>query len=410
MDRPIDPIAAATALDPYPYYAELVAQRPFHRNESIGMWVATSADAVAAALQSEHCRVRPIAEPIPHHLIGSPVATVFQRFIRMNDRRERCPIKHAVMNTFAAIDRHAVAEAAAQAARLLTTEWSAAGSPEEITAFSFRLSTYTIAALLGFPVPEWPDIANWVGDFVRCLASSGDAPRLAAGVRAAEKLLGALHSALTEAQRQGSTTLLTALVGEAENQGYTDREMIVANALGFLMQAYEATAGLIGNTLVALAANAALCGRARADPNVIPAIVAEVLRHDSPVQNTRRFVAADCLVAGRQLRAGDTILVILAAANRDPLANPNPATFDLTRSARRSFTFGAGIHACPGAEIAAQIAAIGVAELLALSTKPSQLAAGHTYYPSANVRIPQFSAEPLTASVMSTAARVQGQR
>ena len=59
LPPPRDPVAAVTHPDPYPYYAELVAQRPLYRDESLGLWVASSAQAVTAVLTSDICRVRP---------------------------------------------------------------------------------------------------------------------------------------------------------------------------------------------------------------------------------------------------------------------------------------------------------------------------------------------------------------
>ena len=90
------------------------------------------------------------------------------------------------------------------------------------------------------------------------------------------------------------------------------------------------------------------------------------------------------------MKAGDVVLVVLAAANRDPKANPAPDTFDPHRPSRRAFTFGVGPHACPGEAIAIAIAEAGVRELLACGVKPDGLAADVTYRPSANTRVPVF--------------------
>jgi cytochrome P450 len=87
------------------------------------------------------------------------------------------------------------------------------------------------------------------------------------------------------------------------------------------------------------------------------------------------------------MREGDAILAVLAAANRDPAQNPEPDRFDPARKDRRLFTFGLGAHACPGAEIAATIAAAGVAALLDRGIDPGYLAKRATYRPSVNVRI-----------------------
>ena len=139
----------------------------------------------------------------------------------------------------------------------------------------------------------------------------------------------------------------------------------MANAIGFMTQAYEATAGLIGNTLLALAARPELSARIPTDAGLLDDVIREVLRHDPPVQNTRRFIAADGQIAGRRMAAGDTVLVVLAAANHDAAANPAPERFDVARAHRRTFTFGAGPHACPGEQLAITIARAGIEGLLA---------------------------------------------
>jgi cytochrome P450 len=88
------------------------------------------------------------------------------------------------------------------------------------------------------------------------------------------------------------------------------------------------------------------------------------------------------------MKEGDGILVVLAAANRDPSANANPDRFDIFRHDRRVFTFGVGAHACPGEALATTIAVAGVAQLMGAGVDPEQFASTVTYRPSANVRVP----------------------
>ena len=229
-----------------------------------------------------------------------------------------------------------------------------------------------------------------VGQYVSGLSVGGGVERLERGKRAAGDLIELVRSRLTT-PAPAATSLLSVLSREAGRAGCGDTGAIVANAIGFMTQAYEATAGLIGNTLLALAARPELAARIATDSGPLDDVLREVLRHDPPVQNTRRFVAADGVVAGRRMAAGDTILVVLAAANHDAAANPAPERFDVARERRRTFTFGAGPHACPGEQLAITVARAGIQALLAhggpLGFRPGAVA----YRPSGNVRIPLFA-------------------
>src|SRR5262245_28536010 len=206
--------------------------------------------------------------------------------------------------------------------------------------------------------------ATWVGDFVRCIAPGANAPTLDRGEAAARHLMEAFRGQVVDRH-----SALGDLARALAHRHFGDPDAVAANGIGFLSQAYEATAGLIGNALVALGRHqAGAVGQHR-----LEAIIAEVARHDPPVQNTRRFLAADGAVAGQAMRAGDAVLVVVAAANRDPRANPDPARFDAARRSPQSFTFGVGPHVCPGEAIAVQIAAAGVEELLARGLHPARL-------------------------------------
>ena len=388
MHAPANAVAAVTHPDPYPFYAALVAERPLYRDDAL--WVATGADAVTAVLQSGLCRVRPPAEPVPRALLGSPAATLFRHLVRMTDGAGHCPLKRAVTSTLAGVTAERVAAAATAAAEDVATVLTADPVPRGLNEFAFRLPVHVTADLLGFVRADRPRIAEWMADFVRCLAPASEVAAIERGKEAADRLLQLGRGLLAA----GAPGLLGTLASEMRRAGIQDDEAIVANAIGFLSQGYEATAGLVGNALLALAAHREVRDEVTAEPALLSPLLQEVLRYDPPVQNTRRFVAEDGVVAGRAMRSGDAILVVLAAANRDPAANPSPERFALRRDARRTFTLGGGAHACPGEALACTIAEAGVRHLLASGLDLETLAEGVTYRPSANTRIPVLGGGP----------------
>lgn len=388
---PADPIAAVTHPDPYPYYRDLVARTPLYRDEARGLWVAASADAVTAVLTSPLGRVRPAAEPVPTALVASPAADVFGRLARMTDGPGHAAMKRAVSNTL-----HSIGTACAHAdrwARSLAAELDARSSAARIDEFALALSAHVIGSLLAMPDETLPAAERWVHQYTSGVSPGADPEQVGRGKAAAGRLIETVRSLPTGPGAGETAGLLAVLHREAGRAGCDDAPAVVANAIGFMTQAYEATAGLIGNTLLALAAHPGFHAQVKRAPALLGEGIQEVLRHDPPVQNTRRFIVADGLVAGRRMAAGDTVLVVLAAANHDAAVNPAPERFDVARASRRTFTLGAGVHACPGEPLAITIARAGVEQLLARGVDPASLGATVTYRPSGNLRVPRFARE-----------------
>jgi len=372
-EDPRDPIAAVTHPDPYPYYSRLVTEKPLYRDDALGLWVASSAEAVTAILASEICRVRPAREPVPAAIQGTPAGEVFGRLVRMNDGGRHGPMKGAVSAAHGSIDGSHAAALGRELARELVAGLRPQSDPRRLEDLAFRLPVYVVASLLGASREQLEPAARWTGELVAGFAPGADpgtVERAGAAVHELRRLLQGLED---------SGGLFAILERQARSAG-CDEETIADNGIGLLTQPYEATAGLIGNTLLALARQPETLERVRADPGRLGEVVQGVLRWDPPVQNTRRFLASDGSVAAREMREGDAILVVLAAANRDPAALRDPV-----------FSFGAARHACPGPSLAAAIAQAGVEEMLAAGLEPGPLAEGVSYRPSANVRIPRFS-------------------
>ena len=387
MPFPPDPIAAVIHPDPYPYYADLVASKPIYRDEPLGLWVASSAATVRAVLTSDICRVRPLEELIPKALLGSPAASIFGHLVRWNDGEQHGACKQACMQS---IEERSTAELGQKWARFLLGE-SQSQIASRLQDFAFHLPVYVIASLLGVPQEELHHTAVWVSEYVRGLAPASTPAQVEQGKVASRHLLDLFGALLSRHQAGLDNSLLARLALEAKRAGCEERDAIVANGIGFLSQAYEATAGLIGNTVVALASHRSVREQVAADPSLLPLVIEEVLRYNPPGQNTRRFLAQDGRVAGQAMQKGDVILVVLAAANRDPALNPNPERFDMFGKDRHLFTFGAGPHSCPGDTLAALIAQAGVEQLMASGADLEQLAAPVVYRPSVAVRIALLS-------------------
>jgi len=363
----MNPISAATHADPYPYYAELRTAGGLTFHPDLKLWVASSARAVCAVLAHAECRVRPTQEPVPKAIAGNTAGKVFGQLMRMNDgERQRCP-RSAIEPELAALDLETIN--ALVAARLITAD------TDGLYKAMFRGPVCVVATLLGFTPAQTRVVSELTADFVACLSPLSDDLQLAAADAATEQLRGYFIELLAEP----ASDLL-----KATQQRFSgDEETLIANLIGLCSQTFEACAGLIGNTLLALRRQPALRGES------IEALLSEVQRFDPPVQNTRRFVAAPCEIAGVRVEAGDVILVLLASANRDPALNERPEEFLVQRPDRCSFSFGSGRHQCPGQALAMSIAGATVREVLRHEIDLHRL--NWHYRPSLNGRIPVFS-------------------
>lgn len=127
----------------------------------------------------------------------------------------------------------------------------------------------------------------------------------------------------------------------------------VANLVGLLIQSVHAGRGLLSNALLQALSHA---GDSRLQAGMLEKLVMETLRFDPPIQNTQRIAGQDLMVGGHAIRAGQTMLLVLAAANRDPARFVNPERFDPDRQGNaRHLTHGAGEHACVARHLSAQM-------------------------------------------------------
>jgi cytochrome P450 len=378
---PVDPVAAVTHADPYPFYAELRAGPPLVWNEKLRLWVASRADVIESLLLAHGAlRVRPAAEPVPRAIAGGAAGEVFGHLVRMNDGAAHQAHRPALQRALAGLDLNAVHAAALQVAR---------GVPSQpLSDALFSMPVQAVAHLLGFADETLPQVDRWMRDFVACLSPLSTAQELQGACIAAGELMTRFEALAADAAPR-SGTLLAAVMAESDASTPLSRSLL-ANIVGLLSQTCDATAGLLGNSLIALVREPSLRQAARTRDG-LPAIVEETARHDPSVHNTRRFAVEPITIAGTSLAMGDAVLLVLAAANRDPAFNPDPDSFTLVRARRRMLGFGHGMHACPGQALACTLAAAGLEALLGRAPDLDAMRErGWHYRPSANARIPVF--------------------
>ncbi|KMJ52864.1 hypothetical protein ACG97_11410 [Vogesella sp. EB] len=373
-DFPSDPLAAVTHPDPAPYYQQLQATRPLYFDRALQLWVASSASVVEAVLAHPACRVRPTLQPLPAALRDTPLAGVFGRLIRMSDGDYHARLKPALAAALAVLPPLSVDDCCAQVLATMPARLDGAALDDWLFAAPLQI----MARLLGLP-PDAGRLAL-MRDFVAALSPLATAADIARGSAAVTPLL-AQFAALPAAASPLHAVLASRITPPAS---------LHANALGLLLQTWDASAGLIGNVLYRLAVDAGLREILRQQPAWLDDGIAESQRLDAAIHNTRRYLAADADIAGHTLRAGDGVLLLLAAANLDPARHPQPLRFEWQRE-RQELGFGAATHRCPGSRLALSIARQFVQQCLLGAPDWPALARSHRFRASLNARIRLFA-------------------
>lgn len=252
-----------------------------------------------------------------------------------------------------------------------------AGPPADLVRlFALPLASLVICSLLGVPYETHERFEQASHAMVDPTLSEPD--REVAG----GELFALLASLVAEKRRSPADDLLSGLLA------LTDEE-IIGIGMMLLFAGHETTANMLGLGTFALLRHPAQLALLRADPSLVDGAVEELLRHLSIVQyEVNRAALEDVEVAGQPVARGESLLVSIPMANRDPARFPDPDTLDVTRATSGHMAFGHGVHQCLGQQLARIELRIGFSALLSrfpnlrLAVAPSEvpLRAGRGIY------------------------------
>jgi len=356
------------ATDPYPVYAALRAKAPVHRVLVPGSgesWLVVAHDAARAALTDPRLR-----NDIRHssswrsdggHAIGR---NMLQTDPPQHTRLRRLVAAHFTPGSIAAL-RPRIEAVALELLDALPER----GTADLVARYALPLPVTVICDLLGVPAADRAVFHAWSNELV--MPTSPEAATTAAA---------SLTEYLTELIAPGRTRRAAGLLGDLVAAADLTAEELLGMAFLILVAGHETTVDLISGTVHALLAHPDQLALLRAEPDLTDAAVEESLRYNSPVHSTAfRFAAEPLDVGGTRIETGDSVLISLAAASRDPLRFPDPDRFDIRRRTRGHLGFGHGLHHCLGAPLARAETAVALRLLLrhrpalAFATDPGTL-------------------------------------
>jgi cytochrome P450 len=226
------------------------------------------------------------------------------------------------------------------------------GVVDVITELALTLPIRVIGEMLGVPEDERMALQPLVRASTAALEFRPPLEVLDAASAARVALVERLEGLIAERRAHPTDDLLSRLIHVEEEGDQLDYDELTATVNQLFAAGFETTTNLIGNGLLALLDHPDQLARLRADRSLVRPAVEEVLRWDSPVQASGRTAFADVEVRGVPVSAGDRVLTLLGAANRDPRTFPDPDRFDVGRDGAPPLSFGAGTHYCIGAALA----------------------------------------------------------
>lgn len=222
-----------------------------------------------------------------------------------------------------------------------------------VAAFAWALPMRVIAEILGVPTTDMETFKRWSDDALAALGpmDAGAQRRVA---QSSVELYDYLASRIEWSRRKPGDDLLSGLVQAAEEglAQLTTAE-ILSMVVQILIAGNETTTSLLGNGIRLLCEHPEELSMLRADPDLWPGAIEEMLRFESPFSGLFRVTTEDVVLDGVDVAAGTTLVVHFGAANRDPRHFVDPDRFDITReNAREHLAFGEGIHYCLGNQLA----------------------------------------------------------
>jgi cytochrome P450 len=370
LSEPVPLMGCPYKSNPYPLYERLRADGPVHPvlfPSGVQAWLVTGYDAAHAALNDDRLgknhdrgndrwRARASIMPEPQH-------SQLQVHLLHQDPPQHTRMRRHVTEAFTPRRVEQLRPRFQELADALVDRLPETGPVDLVAGFAARFPFRVLAEVIGLPAElaerfdrDWGKVVQPVGP-----ADPGR-PVYEARLHGLQSYIAEI---VAHKRAHGNDDLLSRLVVARDHRELSQEELD-SMIFQLLVAGQEPVTNQITTALIALFRHPAQLARLRDDPALLPRAVEELLRYDSAFElTTWRFFAEDSDLYGTRIPAGDSVIVSLCAANRDPRRFEAPDTLDLDRSPNPHLAFGHGIHFCPGAALARTELQVALGTLLA---------------------------------------------
>ena len=263
------------------------------------------------------------------------------------------------------------------------------GSFDLVEDLAIPLPVTVIAEMLGVEAERHADFKRWSDCIISGITGTAEGMRPETLLQAFSELSEYVTREIEQRRTQPREDLITTLTRAGDGETTLSPVEVMGFTLLLLVAGNETTTNLLGNAMLALLEHPDQLARVQQDPGLVPSLVEEALRYDSPAQFVYRRATGDLELAGTSIPEGSTVMALIGSANRDEEQFPDGDRFDVARNPQGHLGFGVGIHFCLGASLARLEARVTLEELLTRFHAFERMEPGVQYIDSYLVRGPR---------------------
>ncbi len=368
--------------DPFAFYESMLKENPVCRDDGKKFWAIYSYAGCKSILNNPFAYI-PSVSPKNDQMLNMYASLMTSQFVRLTNDPQHEIARYTAGLLFEKMKEIDISDIADQ----LMRKEANTHEIDWVNTICKKLPALTVLKCFGFNNPDCDLILSKSEQLVKIMLDNKTAEQVILINEAAEEIFRIAENHLLKSGIYEPVIITLSKVYPKENV----ISWCVSNLIGLsIIQGYDANRGLLSNSLLQILKNSHPSPGHITDKGFLIKSVIETLRFDPPVHNTRRIAANDILIEDQVIRKNEEILLVLAAANRDPAIFSRPDIFDAERiNNTEHLTFGFGIHACMASDFAVNLTLQTLTYFFDRYKTIELLEENILYEPRVNVRLPK---------------------
>ncbi len=364
--------------DPYLIYKNMLQNNPIYWDETNKIWAIYSYEDCVSILKNPKAAI-PVVNPNNEQKLNKKALEILNNLTRLSNGIQHEVSKEITILLFSKMKSVDINSIISQ----LIKDNLADNKIDWVNSVCKKLPVLVILKSFGFEEKDCDFISNQIESLVKIMLPQ----KTEAQVNSINEVSSAIFSIV---EKQLSSLLfyqsLSSRISESNFLSPDEIKTIsISNLIGLFIQSFDAGRGILSNSLLQIIEHKTFLNKTEMEKSVI-----ETLRFDPPIHNTRRIATEDFYIGESQIKKGDSILIVLASANRDSEKFENATDFEVERiNNNENLTFGIGGHMCLAKYFSIQLAT-DVLWFLFDNYKTIQLLENNIQYePMINARLPK---------------------